>query len=77
MSPKQRLGREHRLWFEGASLPEVAAEFNRYNKRQLRIRNDAAVLKKRYTATLDAFDPESFVQALQDDPTLTLPPRTH
>jgi transmembrane sensor len=64
--------REHRLWFEGASLPEVAAEFNRYNKRQLLISNDAALLKRRYTATFDAYDPESFLQALRDDPTLTV-----
>jgi transmembrane sensor len=62
--------REHRLWFDGASLPEVAAEFNRYNKQQMRIGNDAALLKRRYTATFDAYDPESFVQALRDDPTL-------
>jgi transmembrane sensor len=65
--------REHRLWFEGASLPEVAAEFNRYNKRQIRIGDgDAALLKRRYTASFDAYDPESFVQALRDDPTLTV-----
>jgi transmembrane sensor len=63
---------EHRLWFEGASLPEVAAEFNRYNKRQLRIGNHPALLKRRYTATFDAYDPESFVQALRDDPALTV-----
>jgi transmembrane sensor len=62
--------REHKLWFEGASLLEVAAEFNRYNKRQLRVGSGAALLKKRYTATFDAYDPESFVQALRDDPTL-------
>jgi transmembrane sensor len=65
--------REHRLWFEGASLPEVAAEFNRYNRRQIRVGDgDAALLKRRYTATFDAYDPESFVQALRDDPTLTV-----
>jgi transmembrane sensor len=64
--------REHRLWFDGASLLEVAAEFNRYNKRQLRIGNDPALLKRRYTATFDAYDPESFVQALRDDPALTV-----
>ena len=64
--------REHRLWFEGASLPEVAAEFNRYNRRQIRISDDTAVLKRRYTATFDAYDPDSFVQALRDDPTLTV-----
>src|SRR5207237_721875 len=64
--------REHRLWFEGASLPEVAAEFNRYNTRQIRVGDDVALLKRRYTATFDAYDPESFVQALRDDPTLTV-----
>jgi transmembrane sensor len=62
--------REHRLWFEGATLPEVAAEFNRYNKRQLRIGDDAAGLGRRYTATFDAYDPDSFMQALRDDPSL-------
>lgn len=66
--------REHRLLFENAQLSEVAAEFNRYNKRQLRIGNDAALLNKRYTAIFDAYDPESFVQALRDDPSLTVLP---
>ncbi len=64
--------REHRLWFEAASLVEVAAEFNRYNKRQLRVGNDAVVFKKRYTATFNAYDPDSFVQALRDDPELII-----
>jgi transmembrane sensor len=64
--------REHRLWFDGATLSEVAAEFNRYNKRRLRVSDSAIALKKRYTATFDAYDPESFVQALRDDPTLTV-----
>lgn len=64
--------REHRLWFEGASLPEVAAEFNRYNKRQMRVSDDAVLSKKRYTATFDAYDPDSFVQALLDDPALSV-----
>lgn len=62
--------REHRLWFEGATLETVATEFNRYNKRQLHVGSDAALLKKRYTGTFDAYDPDSFVQALQDDPAL-------
>jgi transmembrane sensor len=64
--------REHRLWFDGASLQEVAAEFNRYNRRQLRIDSDPALLKKRYTGVFDTYDPESFVEALRDDPTLAV-----
>jgi len=62
--------REHQLWFEGAGLTEVAGEFNRYNKRQIHISEEAARLNRRYTATFDAYDPDSFVQALEDDPEL-------
>lgn len=63
---------EHRLWFNGASLREVAAEFNRYNRRQLHIGTNPALQGKRYTGTFDTYDPESFVEALRDDPSLTV-----
>jgi transmembrane sensor len=64
--------RGHRLWFDNATLAEVAAEFNRYNARKIQVGSDPALLKKRYTATFDAYDPESFVEALRDDPALVV-----
>jgi len=64
--------RGHRLWFDNATLAEVAAEFNRYNARKIQVASDPALLKKRYTATFDAYDPESFVAALRDDPALVV-----
>jgi transmembrane sensor len=62
--------REHRVWFEDASLEQVAAEFNRYNTRKIQTEKSPAVAKKRYTATWDPYDPASFIQYLQTDHTL-------
>jgi transmembrane sensor len=62
--------RQHRIWFEGASLEQVATEFNRYNTRKIQIDESPAVAQKRYTATWDPYDPTSFIQYLQTDPSL-------
>jgi transmembrane sensor len=64
--------RQHRLWFAGASLEQVAAEFNRYNLRKVQIEASPALAQKRYTATWDPYDPASFIQYLQTDSTLSV-----
>jgi len=63
--------RNRRLIFAGDPISTVAAEFNRYNRRHFVIR-DAAALTRRITGTFDADDPESFVDFLQRDPSLTV-----
>ncbi len=55
---------EGRLMFEGQTLGEAVAEFNRYNKRQLTI-EDASVAALRVGGSFKATDPESFVVALE------------
>jgi len=62
--------REHRLSFEGASLPEVVTELNRYNHRQIILSDDPALGQRRYTVIVDPYDPDSFVEALRGDPGL-------
>jgi transmembrane sensor len=62
--------RQHQLWFDGSSLSEVAAEFNRYNIRKIRIRPGESIARKRYSGTFDAYDPDSFVQFVHQDPSL-------
>lgn len=64
--------REHRLSFEGASLPEVVTELNRYNHRQIVLSNDPALQQRRYTVVVDPYDPDSFVDALRGDAGLTI-----
>lgn len=64
--------RQHRMWFENATLEEIATEFNRYNTRHINVVDDQNVAKKRYTATWDPYDLPSFVTFLQNDPTLSI-----
>lgn len=64
--------RQHRIWFDGASLEDVATEFNRYNTKKLRVESSVALAKKHYTATWDPYDPASFIEYLKSDPTLTI-----
>lgn len=52
------------LSFEGETLEEAVAEFNRYNRRQLRI-VDSAIAQRRIGGSFDATDPDSFAAALQ------------
>jgi transmembrane sensor len=52
-----------RLQFRGETLEEAVAEFNRYNRRQLRI-TDASIAPLRVGGTFNATDPESFAAAL-------------
>jgi transmembrane sensor len=62
--------RQHQLWFDGSSLSEVSAEFNRYNIKEIRIDPGESIARKRYSGTFDAYDPDSFVQFIRQDPTL-------
>jgi transmembrane sensor len=52
-----------RLQFRGDSLGEAVDEFNRYNRRQLRLA-DASLAQLRVGGTFNATDPESFAAAL-------------
>ena len=52
-----------RLQFRGETLGEAVTEFNRYNRRQLRIA-DAALAQLRVGGTFSATDPDSFAAAL-------------
>lgn len=61
--------RQRRLVFEESLLPEIAAEFNRYNRRpQLEVQGEAA--SRRFTGVFDADDPESLIELLDKDPHL-------
>ena len=52
-----------RLQFRGDSLADAVEEFNRYNRRQLRLA-DASLAQLRVGGTFNATDPESFAAAL-------------
>jgi transmembrane sensor len=52
-----------RLQFRGDSLADAIEEFNRYNRRQLRLA-DASLAQLRVGGTFSATDPESFAAAL-------------
>jgi transmembrane sensor len=52
-----------RLQFRGESLGEAVGEFNRYNRRQLRIA-DPSLAQLRVGGTFNATDPDSFAAAL-------------
>jgi transmembrane sensor len=72
-----------RLQFRGETLGDAVAEFNRYNRRQIRLA-DASLARLRVGGTFNATDPESFAAALSsafrlqvaanDPDTLTLRP---
>jgi len=63
--------RERRLIFRDASLAEAAAEFNRYNKQQIRV--DASVAEdKRLTGIFDADHPRSLIVYAQQFDTLSV-----
>ncbi len=60
--------RSHQVWFDHATLAEVAAEFNRYNTRKLFLGQGVDAILKKYSGTFDAYDPDSFVQFILADP---------
>lgn len=61
--------RERRLVFRNDALADIAAEFNRYNRRQT-IRVDTAVGQRKFTGTFNADAPESLAKALSEDTAL-------
>ncbi len=55
---------EGRLAFDGETLAQAAAEFNRYNRRQITIA-DPTIANLRVGGSFEATDPQSFVNALE------------
>jgi transmembrane sensor len=64
-----------RLQFRGDSLGDAVAEFNRYNRRHLRLA-DASLAQLRVGGTFNATDPESFAAALASTFNLRVAPDT-
>lgn len=56
--------RDRRLEFSAAPLAEIVAEFNRYNRLQLRI-DDPALAARRFGGSFRADDPGDFIRILQ------------
>jgi transmembrane sensor len=54
---------QHELVFKAATLQSVIVEFNRYNKRQLTIR-DAAIAELKVTGIFSSTDPSSLIRFL-------------
>lgn len=68
--------RQHKIWFENAPLVQIAAEFNRYNTRKIQVVEGSLIDQKRYTATFDPYDPDSFIEYLHEsDPNLVVKSR--
>jgi transmembrane sensor len=61
--------RARQLVFRGNALEEVAAEFNRYNKLQIRLEGEAVRIRK-MSGVFDADDPQPLIDFLADDPAL-------
>lgn len=55
---------EGRLTFDGETLAEAVAEFNRYNRRQITLA-DPAIANVRVGGSFEATDPQSFINALE------------
>jgi transmembrane sensor len=60
---------KRRLVFRQQTLEFIAAQFNRYSRKQIRIEGPA-VANRVYTGVFDADDVDSFAQALASDPKL-------
>lgn len=60
-----------RLIFDGDSVAEVAAQFNRYNSIHIRV-DDPAIRARRITGTFDADDFTPFIRFLSHDPRVTV-----
>lgn len=59
--------RARRLVFSGNSIAEIANEFNRYSKRQIRVEGQL-IRERRMTAVFDADDPSPLIDFLTSDP---------
>ncbi len=62
---------KRRLVFRQQTLDFIAAQFNRYSRKQIRV-SDPAVANRVYTGVFDADDVDSFAQALASDPQLAV-----
>jgi len=62
---------EHRIVFEGASLADVAQEFNRYNKRQLVV-DDPTLETFHISGVFSSTDPDSLIRFLRGRPGLRI-----
>jgi transmembrane sensor len=58
---------KRRLVFRQQTLGFIAAQFNRYSRKQIRV-EEPAVANRVYTGVFDADDVDSFAQALASDP---------
>jgi transmembrane sensor len=65
--------RQRRLVFRDAPLADVAAEFNRYNRIQIRIEGSAA-RGKQLTGIFDADRPQSIILFASKDESLSVQP---
>lgn len=64
---------QQKLVFEDVPLATVAAEFNRYNDKKIRIQQPLGQAK-RLSGTFDALQPQSLLLYLQKDETVTVEP---
>lgn len=68
------VGQRHRLVFRDNTLEDIAAEFNRWNRRQIHIQADAGA-GQLYDGAFDADDPQSLIEFLRRMPGLTIEER--
>lgn len=62
---------QRRLVYRNEALARIVEDFNRYNRRRIRLVGDE-VMQRSYTGVFNADDPESLAQALANDPALTV-----
>jgi transmembrane sensor len=62
---------QRRLDFRGATLAEIAGEFNRYNELQIRI-EDPAIRERQLDGVFDADEPKALLDYLAQDKSLRL-----
>ena len=60
---------QRRLVYRNETLAHIVEDFNRYNRRRIRLEGDA-VMQRAYTGVFDADDPESLAQVLGSEPEL-------
>lgn len=60
---------QRRLVYRKETLAHIVEDFNRYNRRRIRLQDDAVMLRS-YTGVFDADDPDSLAQVLASDPEL-------
>jgi transmembrane sensor len=63
---------QRRLTFRDDALADIAAEFNRYNRRLQIVVEDELARNKRYGGIFDAEDPESIIAFVSQDTDLSV-----